>query len=399
MTLRTFFARRIVLYSERVLNDCALVVDARGQVVEVIEGFSSIRRRAAGEVVDLGEGVLAPGWVNAHAHLELTRLSGRVQPGAAFPDWIKSLLKERAGLEVSDYDAGVKPGADQLLRGGTTTVGDVDSTGASVRALKMHPIRALVFREALDVGDAARCHAVLAELETPLVTEVGFMEGISPHAGYTVSDRLLAGVAELALAREVPVQVHWNESLDEVRWERGESSAFDGVVPDCAGGGTLRRLDEIGLLGKGTSLVHANYPAVGDLELIAARGAVVVHCPGAHAFFGRSPFDLGSFQRAVVPVALGTDSLAGNAALDMGLEVALLREANQEVSAAIAFEMGTRASAAALGLSGRVGTLEEGAYADMVLYRRSDEALEMITSGGATVERVWVGGVEQSLSS
>jgi cytosine/adenosine deaminase-related metal-dependent hydrolase len=83
----------------------------------------------------------------------------------------------------------------------------------------------------------------------------------------------------------------------------------------------------------------------------------------------------------------------------MGLEVALLREANQEVSAAIAFEMGTRASAAALGLSGRVGTLEKGAYADMVLYRRSDEALERITSGGATVERVWVGGVEQSLSS
>jgi aminodeoxyfutalosine deaminase len=397
MTLRTFTARRVILNSRRALEGGALVLGADGRVVEVIERYASVHRNAVGELVDLGEGVLAPGWVNAHAHLELTSLVGKVDSGAAFPDWIKALLRERAGLERADYDAAVMEGANRLLRGGTTTVGDVDSSGASARTLRGHPIRSLVFKEALDVGDSARCDAVIAALEAPVERAEGLMEGLSPHAGYTVSDPLLAGLAALAVARELPVQVHWNESLDELHWERGEQSAFDGVVPPCSGKKTLQRLEEAGLLGQKTSLVHANYSTEEDLGLIASRGAVVVHCPGAHAFFERSHFGLEGFHRAGVPVALGTDSLAGNNALEMGEEVALLRASHPELSPGLAFEMATQASAVALGLAGEVGSLEEGAFGDMVLYEGGVEDLERITSRGAAVQRVWVGGVEWSL--
>lgn len=397
MTLRTFTARRVIVNSRRVLEGGALVLGADGRVVEVIERYASVNRNAVGELVDLGEGVLAPGWVNAHAHLELSSLAGKVDSGAAFPDWIKALLRERAELEDVDYGAAVNAGADRLLLGGTTTVGDVDSSGASARTLRTHPIRSLVFREALDVGDPARCDAIIAGLQAPIEMADGLMEGLSPHAGYTVSDPLLSGVAVLAVARELPVQVHWNESLDELHWERGEQSAFDGVVPPCSGKKTLQRLEEAGLLGQKTSLVHANYSTDEDIELIASRGAVIVHCPGAHAFFGRSHFGLESFQKAGVQVALGTDSLAGNTALEMGEEVALLRESHPELSPGLAFDMATQASAAALGLPGQVGSLEEGAFADMVLYEGGAEALERITTRGATVQRVWVGGLECSL--
>jgi cytosine/adenosine deaminase-related metal-dependent hydrolase len=124
---------------------------------------------------------------------------------------------------------------------------------------------------------------------------------------------------------------------------------------------------------------------------------VIVHCPGAHAFFDRSAFDLEGYQRAGVLVALGTDSLAGNTALDMGEEVALLRESHPALSPEAAFEMATESSARALGLGGKVGTLAEGAFADMVLYEAEGEALERITSREAVVQRVWVGGLERSL--
>ena len=398
MTLRTFTARRVILHSRRVLEGGALVIGPDGRVVEVIERYASVNRNVVGELVDLGEGVLAPGWVNAHAHLELSSLVGKVDSGAAFPDWIKALLHERAGLDRVDYEAAVNEGADRLLRGGTTTVGDVDSTGASAHVLRAHPIRSLVFREALDVGDPVRCEAVLAGLRVPLEKAEGLIEGLSPHAGYTVSDSLLSGLATLAVARELPVQVHWNESLDELCWERGEQSAFDGVVPPCSGERTLHRLDEAGVLGQKTSLVHANYSTDEELDLIASRGVVVVHCPGAHRFFGRGPFDLERFHGAGIQVALGTDSLAGNTALDMGEEVALLREAHPELSPCLAFKMATQASAAALGLPERAGTLGEGAYADMVLYGGGSEAFDRITSRGATAERIWVGGVEWSPS-
>ena len=159
----------------------------------------------------------------------------------------------------------------------------------------------------------------------------------------------------------------------------------------------MERLEAAGLLRAPASLVHANHPASGDAQMLHERGVVVVHCPGAHVWFDRAPFDLLGWSDAGVDVALGTDSLASNADLDMGREVALFRAANVGVSPAGAFEMATRTPARALGLEGQVGELSVGAYADFVLHAGEGEALEALTYGESTVERVWIGGEEASL--
>ena len=119
---------------------------------------------------------------------------------------------------------------------------------------------------------------------------------------------------------------------------------------------------------------------------------VIVHCPGAHAWFQRGAFDVESWWRAGVDVALGTDSLAGNDALNMGREVALFRDAHPGASPGQAFDMATRAGARALGLEGRVGALSVGASADLVLHEGEGDALEVLTSGVSQVRRVWVSG-------
>jgi len=399
MTMRTFTARQLIVDARRVFYGGGIVVDGEGRVAAILESGDEVRRRASGEVCDLGEGVLAPGWVDAHAHLELTGLEGRVEPGEVFPDWIKALLKERADLEDADFDAAVRSGADRLLGGGTTTVGDVDSSGAGARVLAQHPLRAVVLREALDVGDAERAVEAMATLRTPLEEGAGVTEGLSPHAGYTVSDALLRELGRLVGSRRIPVQVHWNETEEEARWERSSPSDFDGLVPESSGTPTLARLDAAGLLRAPVSLVHANHPAEGDAQLLYERGVVVVHCPGAHAWFDRDPFDLRGWSGAGVEVALGTDSLAGNASLDMGREVALFREAHPDVSPADIFEMATRTPARALGLDGQVGALCVGAYADLVLHTGEGDAFEALTCGESTVERVCIGGAEVLLGA
>lgn len=399
MTLFTFTARRLVVDAERVLDGGGVVVDGDGRVAAVLETESEVRRRREGEVCDLGEGVLAPGWVNAHAHLELTGMEGLVERGEVFPDWIEALLRERKDLGQAHYDAAVKSGADRLLSRGTTTVGDVDSSGAAARVLATHPLRAVILREALDVGDPTRAARVLASLRRPLAKGEGMTEGLSPHAGYTVSDALLQELGRFAESRRVPVQVHWNETPEEARWERGEPSAFDGLVGASTGEPTLARLDAAGLLRGPASLVHANHPAKGDADLLHERGVVIVHCPGAHAWFDRGPFDLVGWMDAGVDVAIGTDSLAGNDDLDMGREVALLRSAHPDLSPAAAFDMATRAPARALGLGGRVGELCVGAYADLVLHTIEGEVFETITRGESIVEGVWVGGAEVFLGA
>ena len=397
MTLCTYTARQLVVDAHRVIPGGGVVVDDTGDVVAILDSQDGVQRRAEGEVIDLGEGVLAPGWVNAHAHLELTGLEGRVEPGELFPDWIKGLLTERADLEESDFETAVESGAWRLLEGGTTTVGDVDSTGASARVLSTHPLRAVVLREALDIGDAARREEAMGGLRTPISTAPGLYEGVSPHAGYTVSDALLEEIGERLESRPIAVQVHWNETREEKDWEDGQPSAFDGLVMESPGQKTLERLDSAGLLRHPSSLVHANFPGEGDARLLHERGVVLVHCPGAHAWFGRELFDVQAWWREEVDVALGTDSLAGNSDLDMAREASIFRSAHPEVSPAQVFDMATRAAACALGLEGKVGVLSVGAHADLVLHQGEGEALEMLTSGASQVQRVWVSGSEVCL--
>ena len=74
-------------------------------------------------------------------------------------------------------------------------------------------------------------------------------------------------------------------------------------------------------VGPRTTLVHGNHPARGEPARIAASGAVLVHCPGTHAYFDREPFPWSRYRRAGVSLALGTDSLASNDELDMFREM------------------------------------------------------------------------------
>lgn len=364
-----------------------------GRIVRLLRSRRAVLR--AGRRVELEDAVLTPGLVNAHAHLELGALTERL-PRDSFASWIGALLRARAALVPTDFERAVVAGAGTLLAGGTTCVGDVDSTGASARMLVATPIRAVVLREVLDAADPARTAAALARVARALPRRARVREGLSPHAPYTTSPTLLAGARRLAVRRRLPVQVHWAETAEEERWLRAGSGPFARVLarsPGCSG---LQHLAASGLLPQVTSLVHGNVPAPGDPARLARARLVLVHCPGTHAFFRRAAFALERYRRAGVPVALGTDSPASNDALDMRAELALLRRSFPRLAPEAAFRMATENGARALGLAGEVGRLRPGAAADLVAWRIDapalEGALEVLTSAAPAVLGVWVGG-------
>ena len=176
-------------------------------------------------------------------------------------------------------------------------------------------------------------------------------------------------------------------------------------VPDPYYGGTngfelvLDLIEEAGLLGPRTALVHGNLPAPGEPERLAATGTSLVHCPGTHRFFGRDPFPLEEYRRAGVNLALGTDSLASNTALDMRREMALLRQAQPGLAPAEVWLMATRGGARALDLQGQVGCLTPGARADLVLFGtesgQADSILDELTAACPPVSRLFLAGRSQ----
>ena len=136
-----------------------------GLIRRVVERGGALPGGADIEVIDLGDRVITPGLINAHAHLELSDLAGLVPPGENFLEWIGVVLRQRAERSAADFDMAVEAGALRMLATGTTCVGDVDSTGAAERCLGSSHLGSRVYREFLDAQHAERAVAEIERLE------------------------------------------------------------------------------------------------------------------------------------------------------------------------------------------------------------------------------------------
>src|SRR5262249_42733476 len=103
--------------------------------------------RAADE--DLGNCVVLPGLVNAHTHLDLTGLRGRVPPGPDFPAWLRTVVQHRRTRTVDEIVNDIRAGIVESLANGTTLVGDIAAEGGSWSLLCGSRLRAVVFHELL----------------------------------------------------------------------------------------------------------------------------------------------------------------------------------------------------------------------------------------------------------
>ncbi len=397
MSAEVFLCRWIWSADERWIEGGALEVRA-GRIQRVLESRAAIARarRTAARCTDFGDAALTPGWVNAHAHLELTNLAGAIERGSTFGAWVARLIALRNASGPRDLESAARRGADRALATGTTTIGDIDSTGASERALAGHALRHVLFREVLDAQDAARTPFASKRIARALPRRARRLEGISPHAPFSVSPQLFAIVGRIARARRTPISMHWSETRAELEWlleGRGPLAPLLGRSPLASG---LDLFERAGLLRRGSSLVHGNFPSSGEPERVAASGAVLIHCPGSHAWFGREPFPLARYRRAGVAIALGTDSLASNDDLDLGREAALFAAAHPALAPLEVVRAATTNGARALGLDGSVGELAPGANADWVLRdagrSSAGHRLEAWIHGELPVRGVWISG-------
>jgi cytosine/adenosine deaminase-related metal-dependent hydrolase len=395
-------AARAILVDARTWVEGGGLLIERGIVRRVLRSRGAVARarREGGRVLELEGLVVTPGLVDAHVHLDLGGLRGRVPARHGFVPWIRALVRERAALSRHELERGVRDGARALLASGTTALGDIDASGSSARLASRLGPRMVVYREVLDAWDPARTAASLRNVRARLPGGTRVHEGLSPHAPYTTSSALLAGASALARRRELPLAIHWAESREEVRWLRsgaGPMRALLPASPRCTG---LELLDAAGLLTSRTALVHGNHPCAGEPELLARRGVTLVHCPGTHAFFARPRFPLERYRAAGVPLALGTDSLASNEVLDMRVEMALLRASFPGLAPAEVFAMGTEGGARALA-NPLLGHLRMDAAADLVAWRLAARsragALEELTAACPPVERLFLAGRELAL--
>ncbi|HKP16841.1 MAG TPA: amidohydrolase family protein, partial [Gaiellaceae bacterium] len=350
---------------------------------------------AGAEVIDARRLLALPGLVNAHTHSPETCLRGSGE-GLPLEPWLARMFGTAGVFDEDDHRACALAGALEMLLTGATSVVDhvwmtppsaagVDAVlGAYAEIGIRAAVAPLVFdadstaelADALgvDVGGALLTDVgvlpvaeLLAQLEDLVTRWNGAAGGrlqvfAGPCGPQWCSDELLTGLAEAAGRHGIGVHIHVLESplqihVCRLRFEDGPIGA----------------LDRIGLLGPNCSLAHGVWLDPEDVELIADRGAVVVHNPSANFRLGSGRAPIPELLGAGAKVALGADGSASsdNQVLWTQLKLAALIHndgvLDRWVSGADALRMATEGGAAALGLSGRLGALEPGFLADVVV--------------------------------
>ena len=329
---------------------------------------------------DLGDVALLPGLVNAHTHLELSWLRGRVPPAGSMVEWIRALLATRAegpGGEAERTEA-IRCAIDEMRRSGTVLAGDVTNTLITPALLHERQMDSVVFHELLgfsatspvtQVRDAwRRIDDVKKDVHDPHLTYT-----VAAHAPYSVSPALFAEIARQR--RDAPLAVHLGESAEELEFLRTGRGPFRDLLewlgvwsdewrpPECD---PVEYLSRVGYLRAGLMAVHGVHLADDSLLKLRNAGATVVTCPRSNEWVGAGLPRLSHFYGCGLAVAIGTDSLASVGSLSMFDELAALRRIAPDVAAAALLDSATRSGAQALGLGHEFGTLAAGKRAALV---------------------------------
>ncbi len=372
--MRTLHADALITGDGDVLRDAAVVLDGRGTVVD-FGPADSVLPRHAGLDLERVRGALLPGLVNAHTHLELSAMRGQVPGGAGFVPWVEQMIGVRAETRPEDDGKAIEQAVADLEAFGTIAVGEVSNSMSAVRPLARRGFVGRVFHEVFGIerGPLEQRVAGLARIVEERVGEWPSAELAytpSPHTLYTTHAAVVRRLARQARENGARISLHLAEHAAERRFlEHG-----DGPIPgwyetrlklrrdllEWPGKSPVALADDLGTLGPHGICVHLTDARPEELELVARRGSPVVFCPRSNLFIETRLPPLIAARAAGILPALGTDSLASNASLDVLAEARALADRFPTVPARDLVRMATWEGARALGRED-VGRVARGA--------------------------------------
>jgi cytosine/adenosine deaminase-related metal-dependent hydrolase len=385
-------AAYVLPISQPAIADGAVLIDEDGQIAEVGPSAPLAAQNPGAAVEDFPHAVLMPGLVNAHTHLDLMNFDGKAASGESleFFDWLTLGWNHRRSLTPAARRQCLDDGIRQLLRSGTTCVGDAGQYVGVIAQAANSPMRMVLFPELLTGGDAGILdgyEGVFSQVDEILdCKSTRLSPGIAPYAAYTLSRHLLKILSQHARELRIPCKIHVAETFSEMQFfyeSSGEiaerlfpAMGWANQLPPEHRKTPIQYLDSIGFLENAT-LIGCNHLADNDLEAIARNRAWVVHSPRSNARLKLGNPPLKKLRGAGIHVALGTDGTGALYSLSLWDEMRFLRNHYPEAEQPPAddlLRMATLEGAKALKLGDRIGSLERGKEADLIAVRLPADA-------------------------
>lgn len=359
-----------------------LVLDEQGTVLDILN------RADAGDNVQLLDGMLCPGFVNTHCHLELSHMQGVIPEKTGLPTFLTTVMTQRGTFAV-DPTAAMEAAATAMWQEGIAAVGDICNTTTTLPLKQNSPLYYHSFIECMGFIPAAANQRLAQSQEVyqqfRALNGLRHNSSLVPHAPYSVSAvlfELLAG-----LQNNTPLSIHNQECAAENELYLYKTGAFLDFYQRFGmdiSGFTAPQTSSLQaclpyLANSPLLLVHNTFSDAEDIQAALQRAQPVYWClcPLANLYIeGRLP-DIMLLRRLGATLTLGTDSLASNHRLSIWAEIQAIQAQFPGIPLAELLQWATLNGARALGIEGRYGSFEKGKQPGVVVIGEECRRVEL----------------------
>jgi cytosine/adenosine deaminase-related metal-dependent hydrolase len=360
-----------------------LILTDEGEIAEIIDPKGQIPELPNLEYYN---GILIPGFVNAHCHLELSHYLGKIEQGTGLSEFIGSINRLRKTDFLYDLDAAQKAD-EQMWLEGMSAVGDISNGISSIEIKRKSKIKYHTFAEVYGFNPerAERAFSLAREV-FEFCSFYNLPASIVPHAPYSVSNQLFALIKDFASNNDFPVSMHNQESKDENEFFKTGKGGIAQHLQINLG----LDISEWHLTGKNSLpsvlsklpeknnllLVHNVFTDESDIRFLKSKRdpetLFFVLCPNANQFISRTIPPIGLFRQYGLNICLGTDSLASNHRLSILSEMKTIQENFPEIKFEEMICWATLNGAKALGFEKELGSFEPSKKPGVLLLENID---------------------------
>ncbi len=375
--MKRFSAQYIISGTGEVLKRGIVSCDDNGKITELIDTGGSLRETSA---TPFYNGIIVPGFVNCHSHIELSDMKGLISRGTGLGKFIGE-IREKRNPSREDALKAIQHADRDLYQSGTSALADICNTSLSFDIKENSPIKYTNFLEVFGIDPSKaskRMEDIIALKEE--ADSYSTPSYIVPHSAYSLSKTLFKELSFLIKGNDI-TSIHFLESpqekqlLEDIDGEIMASYISMGMSRDDI---KDRVPDHLSVLNNylpvegNIILVHNTYADTDIIVKIQERpGVYWCLCPGSNIYIEDSLPPVDELLRNSATIVLGTDSLASNNSLNLLEEIKILQKHFSSIGLPELITWATRNGARALKLDD-LGTIEKGKTPGLVLIEDCD---------------------------
>ena len=358
------------------LEDQLVLITQKDGTIEALVGIED-----AGDEVQNFEGILSPGFINAHCHLELSHMKGMIPAHTGLQEFVKQIVGLRK-VEDTIIQEAIRSAEDEMYNNGIVAVGDICNTLDTLTIKQKHKLAYYSFVELYDLDPTRSDDKINAGLKIQEAFEQNCVRAsLVPHAPYSVSFNLWKLLSNYFGAHTITM--HNQETIDENEFFEKKSGSFLGMYErtkvsldffDATGLSSLQSVLPYFKKAARSILVHNSFTSKEDIKAVQKEmpNSFWCLCPNANQYIEQTMPPIELLRASGAEIVIGTDSYASNWSLNIVDEIKTIQKHNPSIPLAEMLGWATMNGARALQMEKGLGSFEKGKKPGVVLIKGAD---------------------------